>query len=92
MQQANTDILECTDLLVKERIKNANVTNEEVRQKFVAMAFILNADVKRFGGLWDDLYYNLLKGQDNYPIDMQSAVHMLTHWKGERGHRQYHKK
>jgi len=81
VQQANADILDFTDLLAKERIKDENVTEEVVRQKFVAMAFILNTDVKRFGGLWDDLHNNLLKGQDNYPTDMQSAVHMLTHWK-----------
>ena len=23
-------------------------------------------------------------GQDNYPTDIQRAVHMLTHWKGNR--------
>ena len=45
------------------------------------MAFILNVDVKRYGMLWDNLHNNLLKGQDNYPADMQSAVHMLTHLK-----------
>lgn len=67
VQQANVYILSCTDLLAKERTKNANVTNEEVRQKFVAMAFVLNADGKRFGGLWDDLHNNLLKGQDTLP-------------------------
>ena len=81
VQQANADILDFTDLVAKERIKDENVTEEVVRQKFVAMAFILNADVKRYGMLWDDLHNNLLKGQDNYPADMQSAVHMLTHWK-----------
>eukprot|EP00957_Ditylum_brightwellii_P040719 3082298-Ditylum_brightwellii.AAC.1 len=48
------------------------------------MAFILNADAKRFGDLWDNLHNNLLMGQDNYPTDMQGAVHMLTHWKGSR--------
>ena len=81
VQQANADILDFTDLLAKERIKDENVTEEAVRQKFIAMAFILNADAKRYGTLWDDLHNNLLKGQDNYPTDMQSAVHMLTHWK-----------
>lgn len=84
VQQANVDILDHTDLLAKERTKNPTVTDEEVRQKFVAMAFILNADAKRFGDLWDDLHNNLLMGQDKYPIDMQGAVHMLTHWKGTR--------
>mgnify|MGYP006888611105 CR=1 FL=1 len=33
VQQANVDILDHSDLLVKERIKNPNVTDEEVRQK-----------------------------------------------------------
>ena len=84
VQQANVDILDHTDLLAKERTKNTSVTDEEVRQKFVAMAFVLNADAKRFGDLWDDLHNNLLMGQDNYPTDMQGAVHMLTHWKGNR--------
>ena len=80
--QAHVDLLDHTDLLLKERVKSPTITDEEVRQKYVAMAFILNADVKRFSGLWDDLHNNLLKGQDNYPQDMQKAVHMLTHWKG----------
>ena len=81
MQQASADILYFTDLIAKERIKDEHIIEEVVRQKFIAMAFILNADAKRYGILWDDLHNNLLKGQNNYPTDMQSAVHMLTHWK-----------
>ncbi len=81
VQQANANILDFTDLIAKERIKDENVIEEVVRQKFIAMAFILNADAKTYGILWGDLHNNLLKGQDNYPTDMQSAVHMLIHWK-----------
>ena len=88
--QANVDIVDHEDLLVKEKAKDPNITDEDVRQKYVAMAFLMNADVKRFGGLWDHLHNGLLQGQDNYPTTMAAAIHMMTNWKsgnnnGERG-------
>ncbi|GFH56493.1 predicted protein [Chaetoceros tenuissimus] len=59
--QANVDIVD-EDLLKKEKDKDASIIDEDVRQKYAAMAFFMNADVKRFGGLWDQLHNSLLQG------------------------------
>ena len=79
--QAGVDIVDHEDLLKKEKAKDPTITDEDVRQKYAAMAFLMNADVKRFGGLWDQLHNSLLQGQDNYPTTMAAAIHMMTNWK-----------
>ena len=48
VQQVNVDILDHSHLLAKEHIKDPHVTDEEVCQKFMVMAFILNTNAKRF--------------------------------------------
>ena len=78
--QAKVDIIECTELLKAERAKNPSATEEDVKQKFCAMAFILQADPGRYGNMLKELNNSLVMGVDNYPVNMQTAVHMLTHW------------
>ena len=51
-------------------------------QKFLAMAFIENADSTRFKDLWRDLKNSLTMKQDHFPTSLAESVHMLTHWKG----------
>lgn len=79
--QAKVDIVDHEDLLAQEQAKDPNITDEDVCQKYVAMVFLMNVDVKRFGGLWDQLHNALLQGQDNYPMTMAGAIHMMTNWK-----------
>ena len=82
VSQANVDILGHTELLAKEKLKDPVITDEEVRQKYAAMVFIMGADAKRYSDMWKDLSNSLLLGEDKYPTDLMAAVHMMTHWKG----------
>jgi len=82
VSQANVDILDHTELLEKEKLKNPQITDEAVRQKYAAMVFIMGADARRYGDMWKDLSNSLLLGEDKYPTDLMAAVHMITHWKG----------
>ena len=79
VSQANVDILDHTELLEKEKLKNPLITDEAVRQKCAAMVFIMGADARRYGDMWKDLSNSLLLGEDKHPTDLMAAVHMMTH-------------
>lgn len=70
-------------LEAEERKTNPTNSEDIVQQKFAAMAFIECADANRYKGLWKDLKNSLTLESDNYPKTLASAVHTLTHWKGE---------
>jgi hypothetical protein len=70
-------------LEAEERKTNPTNSEDIVQQKFAAMAFIECADANRYNGLWKDLKNSLTLESDNYPKTLASAVHTLTHWKGE---------
>ena len=79
VSQADVDILDHTELLAKQQSKNPQITDEEVRQKYTAMVFIMNADPKRYGDMWKYLSNSLLLGEDKYSTDLLLAIHMLQH-------------
>lgn len=90
--QANVCIVDHTDLLQMEQNRDASIMEEDVRQKYTAMAFILQADSSRYKNMWKDLENNLIMGDDKFPTNMQATVHMFMRWKephtGGNGSRQ----
>ena len=51
------------------------------RNKAVALAFLRQADRKRYGALWADLENQFSRGNDQYPIDLTAAYSMLINYK-----------
>ena len=51
------------------------------RNKAVALAFLRQADRKRFGALWADLENQFSRGNDQYPTDLTAAYSMLVNYK-----------
>ena len=48
--------------------------------KFIANSFLQRSDPKRFGHLLSSLYNAFLMKEDNYPVDMEEAIAMLTNY------------
>ena len=80
---SNGTIMDLSRLVSTEQKADHTVTDEMVVQKFLAVAFIEQADsTTRYQALWRELKNNLTMKQDTYPISLAESVHMLTHWKG----------
>jgi hypothetical protein len=54
---------------------------EVSRQRYLATAFILGADRKRYRKMIQGLENDYLQGQDKYPRNLTAAYHLLLHWK-----------
>jgi len=54
---------------------------EGARQRYLATAFILGSDRKRYKKLIQGLENDYLQGQDKYPRNLTGAYHLLLHWK-----------
>jgi Zinc knuckle len=59
------------------------------RERYLATAFIMGADRRRFGGLLRDIENSYLRNTDIYPKTMTAAFNLLANWKEEasRTHR-----
>ncbi len=76
----NTKIADFDKLLAIERMKSPATTRNEVFQKYLSIALIMNASHK-YDGLWTQLENNLLIGQDTYPTTIAGATHLLSNWR-----------
>ena len=81
---SNGTITDLSRLVSTEQKADNTVTDEMVVQKFLAVAFIEQADSTRYQALWRELKNNLTMKEDTYPAIslLAESVHMLTHWKG----------
>ena len=52
--------------------------NEQAQEMYLACAFILQADPKRYGRLKEELENDYTKGTDSYPQDMVKAYQLLN--------------
>ena len=77
---SNGAVTDISKLLVTEHKTDALATESTTFQKFLAIAFIEQADSNRFKNLWTELKNNLVHKRDSYPLTVAEAVHMLTHW------------
>ena len=75
-------LIDFAAVLAAEQTVNSSVTMEDIQQKFYAMSLIMNANKKRYEGLWNKLQNDLLMNQDSYPTTIGTATHLLTNWKG----------
>jgi hypothetical protein len=55
--------------------------NTDVRERFLATAFVLSTDRFRFGKLIKDVENNFLQGNNKYPATLASAHHLLANWR-----------
>jgi len=51
------------------------------RDRTLALAFLKQADRRRFGTLWADIENQFSRGNDQYPIDLTAAYSLLVNFK-----------
>ena len=44
------------------------------------MFFLLHSDTTRFGTMQDELYTDMIKGDDNYPVTPTAVYDMMLQW------------
>ncbi|GFH61249.1 gag-pol polyprotein [Chaetoceros tenuissimus] len=59
---------------------NPNVTEDDVLQSFLGIAFLECADSNRYQNLWKELRNDLAKGVDRYPTSLAKANTLLRRW------------
>ena len=79
----DTKIINFSSIFAAEQYTNLTITVHDIEQKFFAVSLILNANKKRYEGLWNKLQNDLLVGQDSYPTTIGGATHLLTNWKSD---------
>jgi len=72
-------VTDLSGVLAHEQKADASITEAQVLQKFLAMGSL------RFKDLWRDLKNSLTMKQDHFPTSLAESIHMLTHWKGNKG-------
>ena len=82
---SNGTVTDLSKFVTAKQKADSTTTEAMVIQKFLAVAFIEQADSARYQPLWRELKNNLTLKQDNYPIFLAESVHMLTHWKNSIG-------
>jgi hypothetical protein len=55
----------------------------EARERYLAVAFIMGADKRRYSGLIRDIENNYLTGDNKYPKNVTAAYNLLVKWKGD---------
>jgi hypothetical protein len=60
---------------------NVTSTNADVKDGYLAMVFLENADPQRFSGLWTQLKNSMLLGHNDYPSNLTSAYDLLCNFK-----------
>ena len=70
------------DLQEKEITKSEkNLIQSTAEDMYLAVAFIMHADKRRFGKLQEDLENDYTKGNNNYPLDLVKAHQLLNDYK-----------
>jgi hypothetical protein len=64
---------------VPETLKE--LTEEELEERYLAVALLRGADDQRYGHLWTSLANDMCVSNDKYPTTLSDAMHMLTTWK-----------
>ena len=57
------------------------VPEEELEERYLAVAFLRGADDQKYGPLWTGLANDMCMSNDRYPTTLSEAMHMLTTWK-----------
>jgi hypothetical protein len=57
------------------------VAKEVSREEYLACAFLLGADRKRYGKLMEDTENAYIQKDDKYPKTLVEAYNLLIHWK-----------
>ena len=74
--------------LIEHETQSGNATDTEeaegiVEISFLSVAFLLNADQRRYSGLITDLANRCLTGTDDYPRDLPTAYYFLTKYNSQ---------
>ena len=62
-------------------MKEKELASDQGHEGYMATAFILGSDRRRYGRYIEDLQNDFLQGQDNYPASLVSAYNILLGWK-----------
>ena len=75
------------EIIRQEGLAGTTLTSEKKlditkkgRDQYLAMAFLLGSDQRRFGKLVEDLGNDFLLGTDSYPKTLITAYNVLTNW------------
>ena len=66
----------CTDAVELQRAMRTS------RERYLACAFLLQAENRKFGGLVEDLENAQAVGRQEYPKTMSDALYLFDNWKG----------
>ena len=76
------------DSTVYSTIAEANLQDDEIkmiettaREIYLACAFVINSDLRRYGRLIEELENDYTKGNDNYPCNIVKAYQLLNECK-----------
>ena len=84
-------VTDLSKFITAEQKADSTTTKQAmVIQKFLAVAFVEQADSARYQPLWRELKNNLTLKQDNYLTSLAELVHMLTHWKNSTENQRSH--
>ena len=64
--------------LQDDELKMIETTAREI---YLACAFVINSDLRRYGRLIEELENDYTKGNDNYPRNMVKAYQLLNKYK-----------
>ena len=73
--------------LGQQTVELLSAAHKRCRDKYIAYAFIYKADNDRYSRLKEDLQNDYLKENDNYPLTLVEAYHMLTNYKVPKNNR-----
>ena len=54
---------------------------EEIKDRSMAVAFLLGADCLQYGKLVENMENDYLQGRNNYPTTVSAAYHLIINWK-----------
>ena len=77
-------LAKCDHIFYSKEISNLpNASDDHIileKRKMEAMFFLLHFDSTRFGSMQDELYTDMIKGDDNYPVTPTAAYNMMLQW------------
>jgi hypothetical protein len=69
---------------VTASVAERSLAKSEVKEEFLACAFLLGADQKRYGKLIEDIENSHVQKNDKYPKTLVEAYNLLVHWKQDK--------
>ena len=71
----------CTTVEADLQDDKINMIETTTREIYLACAFLINSDLRRYGRLIEELENEYTKGNDNYPRNMVKSYQLLNEYK-----------